>query len=242
LKASRERAATGRFLIEGEREVARALECGVDIEFLLECPELLERSVVEVTPPVERIELAEAAMGKVAMRQHPPGLIAVARQFDTSLDAIRLGRDPLVLIAEAVEKPGNLGAMLRTADAFGIDAVVMVDSGTDIFNPNVVRASQGALFSVDVAAATAAAAIAWAISRGLQIVGGYPDASRDVWDVDVRGPTAMLVGAEDAGISNVWEEVANPVRIPMEGISDSLNASVAAALMLYEAVRQRRIG
>ncbi|MDJ0925179.1 MAG: RNA methyltransferase [Acidimicrobiia bacterium] len=240
LKKARERAATGLFLIEGLREVERALAAGVEVETVLACPEFLDDPLPQLAESIELVELTTAPMAKLSVRQNPAGLVAVARQFDMRLDRLVLGTNPLVLIAERVEKPGNLGAMMRTADAVGADAVVIADSATDVFNPNVVRASQGALFLVPLAAAASSACIAWARAESLQVVGGYPDALSEIWDVDLTGPTAVLVGAEDTGISAAWDGAATRIQIPMAGASDSLNASVSAAVMMYEAVRQRR--
>lgn len=239
LKTARDRRNSGLFLIEGRREVARALAAGVTIETLLICPELLSKPLL-APPDIETVELAPEPMAKVAIRENPPGSIAVARQFDTRLEGLKLGDSPLILIAEQVEKPGNLGAMMRTADAVGADAVIVADAATDVFNPNVVRASQGALFSVPLAVASSAAAIAWATKNKIVVVGGYPSARTEIWETPMTGPLALLVGAEDVGISAAWSNVAQPVRIPMAGAADSLNASVAAAILLFEAVRQRR--
>ncbi|MDJ0664076.1 MAG: RNA methyltransferase [Acidimicrobiia bacterium] len=238
LKTARERRRTGQFLIEGGREVERATAAGITVEALLICREL-PGAIDPIDVTAEIIEVAPGPMRKVAMRENPPGVIALARQFDTALSRFVPGPKSLYLIAEQVEKPGNLGAMLRTCDATGADGLVVADAATDVFNPNVVRASQGALFSVPVAVAGTRDAIDWSRQGGLQVVGGYPDAAAPLWDVTLRGPTAILVGAEDVGISAAWREVAVPARIPMSGQADSLNASVAAALLLYEAVRQR---
>ena len=240
LKKARVRSETGLFLIEGAREVERALAAGITFDTLLVCRELLDGPLPRLAESVRVLELTAEPMEKVAVRQNPPGLIAVAHQFNTDLNQIVLGERPLVLIAEQVEKPGNLGAMMRTADAVGADAVVIADSATDVFNPNVVRASQGALFLVPLAMAATAEAIDWVQARNLHVVGGYPAAPTEMWGIDMTGPTALLVGAEDVGIGPAWDGVATPVRIPMAGSSDSLNASVSAALLLYEAVRQRR--
>jgi len=239
LKTARDRRSTGLFLIEGRREVARALAAGIEIETILLCPELLDKPLV-VPREIETVELARDPITKVAIRANPPGAIAIARQFSTSLDHLQLGPDPLLLIAEQIEKPGNLGAMMRTADAVGVDAMVVADAVTDVFNPNVVKASQGALFSVPLAVASSGAAIAWTAANSIRVTGGYPAASGDLWESNMRGPTAVLVGAEDVGISAAWSNVAHPVRIPMAGAADSLNASVSAAVLLFEAVRQRR--
>lgn len=245
LKTARQRQQTGLFLIEGYREIERAVAAGVAVDTLLICPDLISdpaRGLVEAVGVAHRLEMEQAPYRKVALRENPPGLIAVARQFDTALTNLHLGSSPLVLIVEQVEKPGNLGAMMRTADAVGVDAVVVADATTDIFNPNVVRASQGSLFTVPLGVATTAEAIAWVHRLAIHVVGGFPDASDDLWQTPMTGALAVLVGAEDAGISSAWKEIATPVRIPMAGAADSLNASVAAAILLFEAARQRRAG
>ncbi|MDJ0953860.1 MAG: TrmH family RNA methyltransferase [Acidimicrobiia bacterium] len=239
LKNARERKRTGLFLIEGHREVARALNAEVAVDTLLVCDELLGPEPIE-TAGSDVLEIGAAPMRKIAMRENPPGVVAVARQFGTSLSELHVGEDPLLLIVEEVEKPGNLGAMMRTCDAVGADALIVAEPVTDIFNPNVVRASQGALFSVATAVAGTNEVIGWCRKRGITVVGGYPAASTELWDASLTGAVAMLVGAEDAGISAAWDDVATPVRIPMAGAADSLNASVSAALLLYEAKRQRR--
>ncbi len=238
LKTARERKRTGLFLIEGHREVARALQAEVDVDTILVCEELLREPTDTAGHDV--LEIGAGPMRKIAMRENPPGVVAVARQFGTYLSELRIGDEPLVLIAEEVEKPGNLGAMMRTCDAAGADALIAANPVTDIFNPNVVRASQGALFSVATAVADTAEVIAWCRQTGIMVVGGYPAASTELWDTPMTGGVALLVGAEDVGISAAWDGVASPVRIPMSGAADSLNASVSAALLLYEAKRQRR--
>jgi TrmH family RNA methyltransferase len=245
LHKARERARTRLFLIEGHREIARAQAAGVAVETLLVCPGLLTdeaRSLADGFEADRSLELDEAPFRKVAFRENPPGLIGVARQFDITISSLRLGDSPLVLIVERVEKPGNLGAMMRTADAVGVDAVVVADAATDVFNPNVVRASQGSLFAVPLAVTTTAEAIAWTQQLSIHVVGGYPAAPNELWQAKMTGPLAVLVGAEDVGISAAWDGFAEPVRIPMAGAADSLNASVAAAILLFEAARQRRAG
>jgi RNA methyltransferase, TrmH family len=238
LKKARERRQSGRFLIEGEREVSRAIVAGITIDTLVICREYLGDGALPETT-AEILEVGPAPMRRIAMREHPPGVVAVAAQFDTSLSHLEPGSEPLVLIAETVEKPGNLGAMLRTCDAAGADAFIVANPATDIFNPNVVRASQGALFSVPVAVATTGDVIEWCHNHSVAVLGGYPEAADDMWQTPVGGGTAILVGAEDVGISAAWDGVAVRTRIPMAGAADSLNASVSAALLLYE-VRRRR--
>jgi TrmH family RNA methyltransferase len=241
LKNSRERAERGLFLIEGPREIGRAIEAGIDIDTLLICPALGGEPPTGFDPNAV-LEVGQDAIARVAIRRHPPGSIAVARQFATGIDRLQVSASPLLLVVEAIEKPGNLGAMMRTADGAAVDAVIVADPNTDVFNPNVVRASQGALFTVPVVVAEAADVIEWLQARSMTVVGGYPDARTELWESDLTEPTAVLVGAEDIGISPAWDDVARKVRIPMRGSSDSLNASVAAAIMLFEAVRQRRSG
>lgn len=237
LKTARERRKTGLFLIEGHREVERALAANVEIETLVVCPALLDDTFD--TAGLATLEVAEAPMRRIAIREHPPGAIAVARQFPIDLAGIDADETALVLIAEGVEKPGNIGAMMRTCDAAG-SAMIVADGATDIYNPNVVRASQGAIFSIPLAVATAVEVIEWCREQSVTVVGGYPTAEVELWKAPLAGTTAVVVGAEDVGISPVWDEITTPVRIPMAGEADSLNASISAAILLFEAVRQRR--
>lgn len=238
LKTVRERRRTGLFLIEGRREVQRAIDAGLTIDALVVCHELPGSDAISGTT-AEIVNVSPAPMRRIAMREHPPGTIAVAGQFDTNLDHLTLPAKPLLLVAESIEKPGNLGAMMRTCDAVGA-ALVVADAATDLFNPNVVRASQGALFTVPVAVGTDDEVRTWLGRNEIPAFGGYPEARDEMWDVDMTGPAALVVGAEDVGISPAWDGTTVPVRIPMAGAADSLNASVSAALLLYEVVRQRR--
>lgn len=242
LKTRRARNSSGRFIIEGSRAVARAIEAGVEIDRLVFCPALLDAAgdaVLGRWGARATLEVAEAPFRKIAYRRHPDGLVATAVQFPTDLEHLPAGPNPLYLVAEAIEKPGNLGAMLRTADAAGATGVVVADPTTDVFNPNVVRASQGAIFSVPIAVAPTPTVLAWLEATGVVVVSGRIGADRAYWDVDMSGPTALVVGAEDSGLSAEWADITT-VEIPLHGSADSLNASVAAALLLYEAVRQRR--
>lgn len=238
LKSARERRKTGLFLIEGDREVERAVAAGITIETLVICDDLLGD---DIAPDVagEVLNVAVAPMRRMALRENPPGVIGIAKQFDTTLGRLVLPANPLLLVAESIEKPGNLGAMIRTCDAVGA-AVVVADPGTDLFNPNVVRASQGALFTVPVATGTAPEVIDWLDAHDIKVIGGYPNATQDMWEADMSGSTAILVGAEDMGVSTEWDNTATPVRIPMAGSADSLNVAVSAAVLLFEAMRQRR--
>jgi TrmH family RNA methyltransferase len=236
LRRRRGRDAAGRFLIEGSRELGRAIGAGIAIEDIILAPALASAATTEIAAaaPVRVRTVGEAPFRKLTVRQNPDGIIGVAPTWSPGLDAI--DRD-LVLIAEAIEKPGNLGAMLRTADAAGA-GVVVADPTVDPFNPNVVRASQGALFTVPVAVTDAAAARNWAIDHGPILV-TTPGAVQTLWGADLTGAVAIVVGSEHAGVGESWLEAGTPVRIPMAGTVDSLNASVAAAIVLFEAVRQR---
>ncbi|MEN8234533.1 MAG: RNA methyltransferase [Actinomycetota bacterium] len=239
LKKRRRRETTGRFLIEGTREVERALDAGLLFDDVFIAPDLVAPNTA---PLVNRIAAAEAALttvsntafAKLSMRQGPDGIVAVAPTWDTDLDDLQ---SEIVLVAEGIEKPGNLGAMLRTADAVGA-ALLIADPTVDPFNPNVVRASQGALFSVPFAIAPTTRAVKWCRSHGKTVV-ATPDAKRYYWGVSLSGPVSIVIGAEHEGVSDAWASVGTPIKIPMSGAADSLNASVAAALVLFEAARQR---
>ena len=175
------------------------------------------------------------AFDKLTMRQNPDGIIAVAPIWTAGLESLE--RD-LVLVAEAIEKPGNLGAIFRTADATGA-CLLIADATVDPFNPNVVRASQGALFSVPFAVTDVGTAVVWVRDHGAVIV-ATPDADTTYWDTDLSGPVSIVIGSEHEGVADEWRTAGTAVRIPMAGDADSLNTSVAAAIVLYEAVRQRR--
>lgn len=241
LQERRERDRTGRFIIEGAREVARAAASGIAITtFLISdfaAPDSREMATHGV-PGAEHFELSRAAMERVSRRQGAPDVIAIAEQPTWSLEDLGLVAPSLVLIADSIEKPGNLGAMMRSADGAGADAVLLSDPATDPGNPNVIRASQGAVFTLPVAAAAASDVAQWAESAGLRILTTRGDATMDLWQGDYTSPVAFVIGSEAKGLSAPWRRY-EAVSVPMAGRSDSLNASVAAALALYEAVRQR---
>jgi TrmH family RNA methyltransferase len=236
LKRRRGRDSAQRFLIEGARELSRAVAAGTTIEEIILSPDLAseETSSLATTAPGRIRTVGEVPFVKLSVRQNPDGIIGVARTWTPSLEAIDR---QLVLVAEGIEKPGNLGAMLRTADAAGA-AVVVADPTVDLFNPNVVRASQGALFTVALAVTDSATALDWAADRGSVYV-TTPAGETPLWGTDLRGAVSVVIGSEHAGVDQAWLDVGTPLRIPMAGESDSLNASVAAAIVLFEAVRQR---
>jgi TrmH family RNA methyltransferase len=246
LRRRKTRESQGITVLEGHHELAVALAAGVTPHEIYYAPELvreplpidaLERAREEGTT---LISLGDAAFRKASYRDTPDGWLAVVDSPARRLDAITLGAVPLVLVCEAIEKPGNLGAMLRTAEAVGADAVVSASPVTDWGNPNVIRASKGTVFAVDVAAAPSDEVVTWARAHGLQIVVATPDAERVVTETDLTAPTAVVVGAEHDGVSTTWLRAADQVaRLPMTGRINSLNVSISAAVALYEAVRQR---
>ncbi len=254
LRRRRARDEAGVTLVEGYEELALALAAGCVPRSLYVCPEIYspagyagvqdighQQDLVRQARAlgVEIVQLSRAAFEKVAYREGPDGLLGVVASVDRSVAALTVPDDPFILVAEGVEKPGNLGAMLRTADAAGVDAVVAADAVTDWGNPNVVRASKGTVFSVPVASDTTEATIAWAQRHGIRMVVTTPETEVRYTDVDLTGPVAIVVGAEKHGVSPVLLDAGEHVRIPMSGKANSLNVAAAAAIVLFEVVRQR---
>lgn len=238
----------GLLVVEGYRELRRALANGWKPNALFYCPPLYlghnEPEVVESCRQAgaELLECAEPVFAKMAYRDRPEGLLATGPQVRWKLSGLKLEKNvPLLVVAESIEKPGNLGTLLRSADAAGADAVLVCDPTTDINNPNVVRASIGTLFALPVVEASPEEALAWLRARGIRILAATPHADRDYTGADMTGGTAIVVGSEQYGLKPFWMEHADlKVRIPMLGQADSLNVSAAATILLYEAVRQRR--
>jgi RNA methyltransferase, TrmH family len=246
LRDRRPRDEAGVFLVEGYREVRRALEKGVKLRELYFAPEWFlgenEPALIAEAQAAgaQAFELTKEAFGKVAYRERPDGLLAVAPQWRRELGDLVLKPEPFVLVVEAIEKPGNLGTILRSADAAGVDALIVCDPVTDLFNPNVVRASTGVLFSVPVVVAESAPVRAWLKERGIRAVATTPAAKELHTNTDLRGPLAIVMGSEQYGLSDFWlKESDAQVRIPMAGQADSLNVAMATIITLFEAVRQR---
>lgn len=245
LKERRGRTKEGKFLVEGARELARALGAGVGLEALYVCRELLNEAGQAVlrdaeTRGVPLTELSEPAFRALSMRENPDGVVGVALKQEKRLADLTLPEDALVVVCEGVEKPGNLGALLRTADGVGVHAVFTTGGGTDLENPNVVRSSMGSVFSRPVLTADGDELRAWLRQEGFTLVAATPHTDRLYWNGEYRGKTALLLGAEDKGLSAAWLGAADlRVKIPMRGLADSLNVATAGALLLYEALRQR---
>jgi TrmH family RNA methyltransferase len=244
LRRRPERERAGQMLVEGRDELAIALASGARPVELYHCPELarvtddlLERAVAAGAQPVE---VSRGVFERIAYRQAPDGWLAVLPAIPTGLERLSVPAGGIVLVCESVEKPGNLGAMLRTADAAGLDAVIASPAATDWGNPNVVRASKGALFAVPVAEAGRDELVAWLRARDLAIVTARPDAPTAFTAADLAGGVAIVVGAESRGLTGAWSRSADvDVRIPMFGAVNSLNVAASAALLVYEALRQR---
>jgi len=227
-------------VVEGLDEIQLAVSAGVQLQAVYCAPELIGPGQASLEA-ADVTTVTENVFRKMSYRSGPDGWLAVARINTGTLHGLRLGAPPFVLVTETVEKPGNLGAILRTADAAGVDAVLVCDPQTDLSNPNVVRASRGSLFTVQTAETTSPKAIEWLTGHDIRIVATCPDGAVDPDQVDLGGPVAIVVGAEHEGLSERWLDSADArVSIPMVGRVNSLNVSVAAALIVYEAVRQRR--
>ena len=245
LRDRRDRLAAGLTIVDGARECRRALDARVAVHAAFVCPPLLRaEDALEAAASLrahgeEVVEVSERAFAKLAFGDRTDGIVLVVRTPPTELGDLDVGDEPLILVTEDVEKPGNLGAILRTADAAGCDAVIAI-GGTDLFNPNVIRASIGTAFTVPLAAATAEAALGWLRSRGIRIVAARVEADRLYSDADLRGPLAFALGSEALGLSSAWSAPdIEGVRLPMLGVADSLNVSATAAVLAYEARRQR---
>lgn len=243
---SRLRREKGLFVVEGRRELEHCLEAGYQIDTLFVCPDILD--LTDETPLLRSyldrasvFEVSPAVYGRIAYREGTEGIIAEVVTPELTLAKLNLPENPLVMVLEAVEKPGNLGAVLRSADAAKADAVIICDPLTDLFNPNLIRASIGAVFTVPVVTATSEEAIKFLKDRGIRILTAQLQDSVLYYDSDMRHAVALVMGTEATGLSQAWREAADAhIRIPMLGRLDSLNVSVSAAILLFEAVRQRQ--
>jgi TrmH family RNA methyltransferase len=234
----RQRQKDGVMLVEGHDELVLALSSGLKPQSLLTAPELVSRSI-EI-PSADMTTVTRAVFEKISYRDNPDGWLGIFPIPKTSLEDLELSASPLVIVAESVEKPGNLGAILRTADAAHVDALLVCDPRVDLWNPNVVRASRGAVFTVPTVEVDSSSALDWLKSKGIRVLAATPSAEILFTNIDLKQPTAIAVGTEDEGLTDFWMDNADlKVLIPMMGRVNSLNVSIATALITYEAVRQR---
>jgi len=251
---SSQRKADGLFVVEGRREVEHCLAAGFTLRTVFVCEEIRDSGF-----PQPSFDGRESLLGfssfkgelervsrnvyeRIAYRGGTEGIVAVVEERKTKLSDLKLSASPLIVVLESVEKPGNLGAVLRSADAAGADAVVVCDPLTDLYNPNLIRSAVGALFTVPCVACSTEECIAFFKERGIQILTAQLQDSRLYYDTPMTGPTAIVMGTEATGLTEQWRKAADAhIRIPMLGRLDSLNVSVSAAILLFEAVRQRQI-
>lgn len=233
----------GLFIVEGLREVSRCIKSGYTLSSLFYCPDIISKESIPVNDVSIVYEISHPCYDKIAYRGGTEGVVAVVEMGDPkTLDSLKFKKTPLVVVLESVEKPGNLGAILRSADACGVDAVIVCDPKTDLYNPNLIRASLGGLFSLDVVATTSSEAISFLKREGINIYTAQLQNSKLYYDTDFTLPTAIVLGAEADGLSQQWRDASDgKILIPMNGIVDSLNVSVSMAVLCYEALRQRTI-
>lgn len=248
LRDARDRARQRRFVIDGAREIARAVEGGISIDEVFVCAENVRspeaRRAIELLAETDaaRFDVSSAVLSKIAFGERNEGLVAVARTPEGSLDELTLAAGSVVAVLVGLEKPGNVGAIVRSADAAGVAAVIVADGVSDLFNPNAIRASLGTIFTLRCRAASSDETLEWLRKQKVTtIVAARPDAPNDYTVVDLAGRLAIVLGSEAAGLSDVWHGAdITSVRLPMLGSADSLNVSATAAVLFYEALRQRQ--
>lgn len=237
LQKSSERRESALFTVEGVREISHSIEAGYKPDCIFFCPDIVSE---ETLPQCRHFALSAGLYAKAAYREGTEGAIGVFQAIEHPLSSLHLKDNPLIAVLESVEKPGNLGAVLRTCDAAGADALIICDPRTDLYNPNLIRASIGAVFAVPTAVCTTAQAITFLKSKGIRILTAQLQDSSLYYDCPMTKGTAIVMGTEATGLSDKWRQAADAhIRIPMLGKLDSLNVSVSAAILLYEAVRQR---
>ena len=242
---SKERRKKGLFVVEGRRELLHCVEAGYEPYAVFYCPDIISNAdfdaVVE-NCDCNYYEIPQHLYDKVAYRGGTEGVIAELHCKEMNLESLKLKENPLVVILESVEKPGNLGAVLRSADASGVDAVIVCDPLTDMYNPNLIRSSIGAIFTVPAATATSEDTIKWLKDNNIKIYTAQLQDSEWYYDTDMKGATAIVMGTEATGLTTAWRKAADAhIKIPMLGKLDSLNVSVSAAILMFEAVRQRNV-
>lgn len=242
LEKPRERRRQQLFIIEGKKEIGLALKAGYKIGNLFYCVDIFPETDLKSLRIEDKflVPVTQEVFDKIAMRENSGGVVAVAEMKTHRLEEIKLSKTPLVLVLESVEKPGNLGAILRTSDAAGVDAVIICDPQTDFYNANVVRSSLGCVFTKQLASASSDETIAWLKKHKISIYCTYLKASQPYHQVDFQKPSAIVMGTEATGLSDEWVKNSDAnIIIPMHGTIDSMNVSTAAAVVVFEAVRQR---
>jgi RNA methyltransferase, TrmH family len=231
----------GLFVIEGKREIELAIKGGYDIENILFCNEVVSESFHPFLSKFSnQTEISKEVYQKIAYRESTEGIIAIAKTKNLILDNIKLSKNPLVLVLESLEKPGNIGAILRTADAAKVDAVIIADAKTDLYNPNIVRSSVGCLFTNQIAVASSQDSIDYLKNKNINIYCATLQDSYIYAQENFTEPTALVVGTEATGLTEIWRKNSlKNINIPMQGVIDSMNVSVAAAILTFEAKRQR---
>lgn len=242
---SRERKEMGLFVVEGRRELEHCIEGGFTVDTVFACDEILGGDLPEnwnfLPGDVRIIHIPKAMYAKATCREGTEGVIAEVRAAGRDLSGVKLPENPLIVILEGVEKPGNIGAVLRSADAAGVDAVLVCDPLTDLYNPNLIRASLGGVFTLQIAVTSSEEAIKWLRDNKISIYTAQLQDSLPYYDAPMTGGTALVMGTESTGLTARWREAADGhIRIPMLGRLDSLNVSVSAAILMFEAVRQRQ--
>jgi TrmH family RNA methyltransferase len=244
LSKSKERKEQNLFVIEGARELSLAFSAGYEVDSVFVCPELFIKTdypqALESVSENQQFEVSEAVFEKIAYREGSDGLLALAKPKSNTLAGLKLSDNPFLIILESVEKPGNLGAVLRTADAAQADAVIICDSATDIYNSNTIRSSVGCVFTVQTAVCSSQEALDYMHKKGIKSYAAELQASQWYQDTDFTHPSAIIMGTEADGLTGFWLNNADyRVKIPMRGRIDSLNVSVSTAILTFEAMRQR---
>lgn len=244
LGKTKERKAQNLFVLEGARELTLALSAGYTVDSVFVCPELFSKSeyphVLDAIPDEIKYEVSRQVFEKIAYREGSDGLISLMKPKPQELSGLKINRNPFIIILEAVEKPGNLGAILRTADAAKADAVIICDPLTDVYNPNTIRSSVGCIFTVPTAVCTSSQALQWLRENDIRSFAAELEASDWYHEADYTSASAIIMGTEADGLTPFWLGNAdNRIKIPMRGKIDSLNVSVSTAVITFEAMRQR---
>ncbi len=242
LQKASERKKQQLFVVEGLKEIRHVISCGYALHSLYFCPDIAPEGVPEslITQVTQAFEVSAGVFSKMAYRETTGGMIALAHARFLTLEQLKLSDKPLVVVLEHVEKPGNLGAILRTADAAQVDAVIVCDPATDFYNPNVIRASIGCVFSTQVVSCSSAEAMQWLRAKKIRGFAAAIQTRQWYHECDFRQPAALIMGTESEGLSQAWRDFSEEIiKIPMMGINDSLNVSIATAILIYEAMRQR---